>query len=211
MTRRSRRAYRAGVQGTLAIFSHFIYTTNTNPPSPQPQLVPLHRKRTDALPLASHSSPNTSPTHQHVPHNPNTLPSLVSNTRTCPQGRVLVFGRYFLPPGHEEHDPSVTFFVSGMVLHTPDMKTRPQCRIFVSGITLRPSHHPLPPRHEERDHMVAFFVSGMLLTPHEKHAPKGMFFVFDVSPLVPHPPNMQNTPTRACFSCSAPPLSSLTH
>ena len=210
MTRRSRRAYRAGVQGTLAIFSHFIYTTNTNPPSPQPQLVPLHRKRADALPLASHSTPNTSPTHQHVPHNPNTrmcpcghvlvfpLPSLVSNTRTRPCGRVLVFGSYFLPPGHEERDPSVAFFVSGMVLHTPDMKTRPQCRVFVSGITLRPSHHPLPPRHEERNHMVAFFVSGMLLTPHG-------------SPLVPHPPNMQNTPTRACFLCSAPPLSSLTH
>ena len=104
-TRRSRRAYRAGVQGTLAIYFHFIYISNPLPPSPQPQPVPLHGKRADALPLASHSSPYPSPTHQHVPHNPNTrtcpqghvlvflfpLPSLVSNTRTRPQGRVLVF------------------------------------------------------------------------------------------------------------------------
>ena len=65
-------------------------------------------------------------------------------------------------------------------------------------LQLHPIHHSLPPRHKERDHVVAFFVSGMLLTPHG-------------SPLVPHPPNMQNTPTRACFLCSAPPLSSLTH
>jgi len=113
------------------------------------------------------------------------LPSLVSNTRTRPCGRVLVFGCYFLPPGHEERDTGVAFFVSGMVLYTPDMKTRPQCRVFVSGITLHPSH-PLHPRHKECDHVVAFFMSGMLLTPHEKHA------------------------LGACFSCLTGPLSSLT-
>jgi len=113
LTRGSRRAYRAGIQGTLAIYSHFIYITNTLPPSPQPQPVPLQGKPTDALPLGSHSSPNPSPTHQPVPHNPNTrtcpqghllvfpLPSLVSNTRTRPQGCVLVFGHYFLPPRHK--------------------------------------------------------------------------------------------------------------
>jgi len=90
---------------------------------------------------------------------------LVSSTRTRPCGRVLVLGHYFLPPGHEERDPRVAFFVSGMVFHTPDTKTRPQCRVFVSGISLHPCPHPLHSRYEERDPRVAFFVSGMLPTP----------------------------------------------
>ena len=189
-TRRSRRVYRAGIQGTLTIYFHFIYISNPLPPSPQPQPVPLHGKRPDALPLASHSSPYPSPTHQHVPHNP--------NTRMCPCGHILVFPL-----------PSLVSF------YHPDMKTRYWGRVFMSGVSLQPSHHPLPPRHEERDHRVVFFVSGMFPTPslhplpprHEERDPTVMFFVSRVSlrlPLYHHPlpPRHKERDHRVAFFVS---------
>jgi len=55
-------------------------------------------------PTCHHTSPTCS------------LPPLVSNTRTRPQGRVLVPlcpTLHLLPPRHEERDHRVVFFVSG--------------------------------------------------------------------------------------------------
>ena len=57
--------------------------------------------------------------------------------------------RHPLPPRHEEHDPRVAFFTSGLSLH--------------------PSLHLLPPRHKERDYVVAFFMSGVF--PHSPVIP----------------------------------------
>jgi len=111
----------------------------------------------------SHHLPNPSPTRQHVPHIP--------NTRTCPCGHVLVFP---LPLPHLEYQNASTRTRSGVrallstaltrrtrpcgrvlrvrdVFLIPDMKTRPQCRVFVSGMTLPPSHYLLPPRHPKHE------------------------------------------------------------
>ena len=128
----------------LQIFIFFLYT-NYNPTCSPPWKT--CRCTTSSLPQLT----------QPIHHNPNTrmcpcghvlvspLPSLVLNTRTRPQGHVLVFGHYILPPGHEEHDPSVMFFVSGMVFYTTDMKTRPQVVFLCLGYLCTPPttlHHP---------------------------------------------------------------------
>ena len=131
-SRRSRRAYRAGVQGTLAIHFHFIYITNPLPPSPQPQPVPLHGKRADALPLASHSLPYPSTTHQHIPNNPNTLPSLVwcsgipfyhPETKNATPGCILHVRDGFPHPRHENTTPVSRFRVWGIPAPFPPPST----------------------------------------------------------------------------------------
>ena len=58
----------------------------------------------------------------------------------CPCGCVLVFEHPILPPWHEERDPRSRSSCQGWF-------STPQYHVFVSGVSLHPSHHPLPPRH----------------------------------------------------------------
>jgi len=147
-------------------------------------------------PIRRHQPPLAHPTHPPpAKSNP-----LIPNTRMCPCGYRLVFPS----PSLVRASFSTTLRVRdvanapaptdthGHVLHvwdvanTPDMKTRPQCRVFVSGVSLHSSYYPLPPfplpRHEERDHVVAFFMSGISLHPS-------------------HHPEMKNTTSWSRSSC----------
>jgi len=89
------------------------------------------------------------------------------------------------------------------------MKTRPQCRIFVSGVSLHPSYYPLPPfplpRHEECDHMVAFFVSGISLHPSHhpetKNATMRSCSLCLGCPYTFYCPDAKNMTTGSCSSC----------
>ena len=168
------------------------------------------------LPLASHSTPNTSPTHQHVPHNP--------NTRTCPCVPS--------PLPRLEHQNASTRTRSGvraLLSTTRTRRTRPQCRVLrVRDGSPHPRHENATPvsRFRVWDNPAPFPPPSTTQTPHgsprpspaehAKHAHKGMFFVFGASLLVPHPPNMQNTPWGGMFcvfgvsSFVLHPLSSLT-
>jgi len=140
-----RRGHTVGVQGTPAIFLFPFYLTDFDSTPSNSQ--PLNMSRTPTGPAKASPHPPSAAPHpfQHVP-----LPV-----------------PHPLPPRHEEHDPRVTFFVSGVSPHPLPPQTRiirPQGRILhVWGVPC-PSPHPLPPRHEERDPRVMFFASGVSLT-----------------------------------------------
>ena len=135
------RGHMVGVQGTPAIFLFSFYLTDFDSTPSNSQLLKTSRTPTGPAKASPHP-PSVAPhPFQHVP-----LPVL-----------------HPLPPRHKEHDPGVTFFVSGVSPH-PLPPRHLLCTFYTSGASLHPTFHPLPPRHEECNHMVAFFVSGVF--PH---------------------------------------------
>ena len=139
---------------------------------------PIHRHQ----PLTAH--PTLPPPAKFNPHIP--------NTRTCPQGHVLVFPSPCLVPNTRTRpqDLVVAFWCPGIILYHSDTENAttgsrspcqgrcehprqenatPVSRFLVWGV---PAPFPLP-RHEER---VAFFVSGTLPTPQTRKRDSNVAF-----------------------------------
>jgi len=150
-TRGSRRAYRAGVQGTLAIYSHFIYITNHSHLPPSPNLFPSTENAPTRYPTAPTAHPTRPPQPKHSPlprlehQNASTrtrsgaralLPT-TRTRRTRPQGRVLRVRDGFPHPRHENANPVSRFRVWDIPAPFPPPSTTQTRRTRPCGRVLR--------------------------------------------------------------------------
>ena len=218
-----------GVQGMLTFYSHFIYITNILSPSPQPSTCSppwkMRQHATPRLPQLTQPVPpptNTSPQpkHQNMPTRtgssvPSSLPHLEHQNAslwTCSGVQTLLSTTW---------TPRVTFFVSGMIFHTPPppiYSLMPQqiTMIEESGRAYMVHPHvplPFPPLSPFLSSQnTRTILCGLILV--FGHIPSSLpclehynMSVWACSGALEH----QNKPTQACSIALAPPLPHLKH